>query len=559
MIKLVDTLSKKYRQMNFRQKEIEIKNLDHLGIVAGIIDEIGIVEKVNELLGTDSREKINCGEVVKAIILNGLGFVAQPLYLFSNFFKDKAVEHLLGAGVKAEDLNDDKLGRVMDKLYKYGLNNIFLTIGLEVIKKYGISTKYSHLDSTSFHLHGQYNNRDHHETEEQRLEVTRENPIFITEGYSRDHRPDLKQCVLDLIVSSDGDIPIFIRGGSGNESDKAMFGKILVEYSQQVDFESIMIADSALYSARNLILIKDLKWISRVPLSIKKAKDLVKTVKSESLKEIGSGDPIRSVSKGCKYLEEQVTYGGIEQRWMIVESEERKKSDLEKILNRLKKEAEKAGKEINKITKLEFEQPSLALTRIEEIQSQLKYHQLIQIETSKQINKKGQEIHTITCRSIQNKELVDEIKNQAGRFILATNILSETELASSEILIAYKQQQSCERGFRFLKDPLFFADSLFVKNPERVETMMMLMGLSLLVYTIGQRAIRNNLKSGKSTVKNQLNKLTEKPTLRWIFQCFQGIHCFQLEGTERISNLNEERCRILEFLPGACQKYYLVT
>lgn len=537
--------------MSFSIEEIEIKNLDHLGIVAGIIDEIGIVEKVNELLGTDSREKINCGEVVKAIILNGLGFVAQPLYLFANFFKDKAVERLLGEGVKAEDLNDDKLGRVMDKLYKYGLNNLFLIIGLEVIKKYGVSTKYSHLDSSSFHLHGQYNNRVHHETEEQRLEVTRENPIFITEGYSRDHRPDLKQCVLDLIVSSDGDIPIFIRGGSGNESDKAMFGKILVEYSQQVDFESIMIADSALYSAKNLILIKDLKWISRVPLSIKKAKDLIKIVKSESLKNSGS--------KGYKYLEEQVTYGGIEQRWMIVESEERKKSDLDKIRNRLKKETEKANKEINKTTKLEFEQSSLAIERVEEIKSKLKYHQLIQIEISKQTNKKGQEIYTITCELIENKELVNEMNNQAGRFILATNILNKTELEPSEILIVYKKQQSCERGFRFLKDPLFFADSLFVKNPERVETMMMLMGLSLLVYTIGQREIRNNLKAGKSSVKNQLNKATERPTLRWIFQCFQGIHCFKLEEAERISNLSEERCRILGFLPIACQKYYLTT
>jgi Domain of unknown function (DUF4277) len=111
------------------------------------------VGKVNELIGTDSREKINCGEVVKAIILNGLGFVSQPLYLFSNFFQDKAVEHLLGKGVKAEDLNDDKIGRVMDKLYKYGLSKLFLEIGLEVIRKYRVSTKYSHLDSTSFHLH----------------------------------------------------------------------------------------------------------------------------------------------------------------------------------------------------------------------------------------------------------------------------------------------------------------------------------------------------------------------------------------------------------------------
>lgn len=536
--------------MNFKIEEIEIKNLDHLGIVAGIIDEIGIVEKVNELLGTDPREKINCGEVVKAIILNGLGFVAQPLYLFSNFFKDKAIERLLGVGVKAEELNDDRLGRVMDKLYKYGLNNLFLIIGLEVIKKYGILTKYSHLDSSSFHLHGKYSNQNK-EREGKELEVSSEIPIFITQGYSRDHRPDLKQCVLDLIVSSDGDIPIFVRGGSGNESDKAMFGKILVEYSQQVDFESIMIADSALYSANNLILIKDLKWISRVPLSIKTAKDLVRTVQSENLKNSGS--------KGYRYLESKVTYGGIEQRWMMVESEERKKSDLKKILNRLEKELKKASEERNKVIKLEFEQSSLALKRVKEIQAKLKYHQVIEINIASQLNKKGQEVHTIIYRLVENQEIVDDIKKSAGRFILATNILSETELTSAEMLVAYKKQQSCERGFRFLKDPLFFADSLFIKSSKRIETMMMLMGLSLLVYTIGQREIRNNLQAKKSSVKNQLNKLTERPTLRWIFQCFQGIHCFKIDGLERISNLSEERCRILGFLPVACQRYYVAT
>jgi transposase len=301
--------------MNFQPEEIEIKNLNHLGIIAGIIDEIGIVGKVNELIGTDAREIINCGEFVKAMILNGMGFVSQPLYLFSNFFQDKAVEHLLGKGVKASDLNDDKLGRVVDKLYKYGLNKLFLTIGLEVIKKYQISTKYSHLDSTSFHLHGQYNNRENKDTKE--IEVNRENPIVITKGYSRDHRPDLKQCLLNLIVSSDGDIPIFMRGGSGNESDKAIFGKILVEYSKQVDFESIMIADSALYTAKNLVLIKSTKWISRVPLSINKAKILVKSVNKDSLKDSGS--------KGYTYCEQKIMYGGIEQRWILIESEERKK------------------------------------------------------------------------------------------------------------------------------------------------------------------------------------------------------------------------------------------
>ena len=102
--------------MNDEKEELESKNVDHLGIVAGIIDEIGIVEEINEIFLIDSREKVNTGEVIKAIILNGLGFVSKPLYLFPQFFEDKAIEHLLGAGIKAEHLNDDKIGRIMDKL-----------------------------------------------------------------------------------------------------------------------------------------------------------------------------------------------------------------------------------------------------------------------------------------------------------------------------------------------------------------------------------------------------------------------------------------------------------
>ena len=93
------------KNMNYQKEEFESKNLDHLGI----IDEIEIVEKINEIFLVDSREKVNTGEVVKAIILNGLGFVSRPLYLFPDFFQDKPIEHLIKEGIKASDLNDDKI------------------------------------------------------------------------------------------------------------------------------------------------------------------------------------------------------------------------------------------------------------------------------------------------------------------------------------------------------------------------------------------------------------------------------------------------------------------
>jgi Domain of unknown function (DUF4277) len=61
---------------------IEIQDIDELGIVAGIVDEIGIVERINALVGTHSLEKMSAGQVVKAMILNCLGFLTAPLYLF---------------------------------------------------------------------------------------------------------------------------------------------------------------------------------------------------------------------------------------------------------------------------------------------------------------------------------------------------------------------------------------------------------------------------------------------------------------------------------------------
>jgi transposase len=102
----------------------------------------------------------------------------------------------------------------------------------------------------------------------------------------------------------------------------------------------------------------------------------------------------------------------------------------------------------------------------------------------------------------EKPEEIEIRRKEAGRFILATNLVDENQLEPEEILKNYKNQQSCERGFRFLKDSLFFANSLFVENPERIETMLFLMSLCLLVYNLGQRELRNRLKRIKIGIKN---------------------------------------------------------
>ena len=106
---------------NFEALDIRVQDLDHSGIIAGICDEMGLVEQIDKLLGTHPQEIISPGQGVKAMILNGLGFVSAPLYLFEKFFVGKATEHLLGKGIRPEHLNDDRLGRILDKLAESGL------------------------------------------------------------------------------------------------------------------------------------------------------------------------------------------------------------------------------------------------------------------------------------------------------------------------------------------------------------------------------------------------------------------------------------------------------
>ena len=543
----------------FSTDDIQIKNINHLGLVAGIIDDIGLEKIINEVIGEDPRELITSGQVVKGMILNGLGIISQPLYLFPKFFEDKPTEHLLGKEIKAEYLNDDQIGRVMDKLYEKGLSSIFLIIALSVVHNYHLLTNFSHLDSSSFSVHGKYlinnliSSKQDKEQEEEKSEEPV--PITITKGYSRDHRPDLKQFIIDLIVSGDGGITLFLRVADGNEQDKVVFGEIAVEYKSMIDFETMIVADSALYTAKNLQLMSSIKWLSRVPLSLGKAKELVNNVFEKELTQ--------SSIKGYSWKEELITYADIQQRWLLLESQKRKESDLKKLSERIEKEKEKADKDIKSLMKDKFNSMSAAMEVAHRFSKSLKYHQLTNIQVQKiEVKNQNKQIeikYKVTTNLEINQDKVDEKKRRAGRFILATNELQESVLSSDDILIKYKEQQSAERGFGFLKEPLFFADSVFLKSPKRVETMAMVMGLCLLVYSLGQRELRRRLKEAKTGLKNQLGKLTEKPTLRWIFQGFQGIHLLVQSGKKQVVNLTEERQNILSFFPLSVQNYYILS
>ena len=134
------------------------------------------------------------------------------------------------------------------------------------------------------------------------------------------------------------------------------------------------------------------------------------------------------------------------------------------------------------------------------------------------------------------------------------------------MLEEYKSQQHVEGGFRFLKDPWFMLDSIFLKLPHRIEALMMVMTLCLLVYNVAQYKLRLVLKEQNEILPNQLEKEVKNPTMRWIFQIMEGIGIVRFyDGAgkklmkEVITNLNDLRKKIIR-LQGdvACRMYGLI-
>jgi transposase len=130
--------------------------LDHLGVVAGMCDELGIAELIDRVVVQDrDKRTVSVGTGVKAMILNGLGFVNRALYLIPHFFEGKPLARLLGPGIQAEHLNDDVLGRHLDELYEYGVTPLYSLLAAQAVQRLGLGCRFGHLDTTSFHTDGQ--------------------------------------------------------------------------------------------------------------------------------------------------------------------------------------------------------------------------------------------------------------------------------------------------------------------------------------------------------------------------------------------------------------------
>ena len=247
--------------MEITGEELRTQNLDHHGVVAAVCRDLGLQEKLDAKLGApDERRVVSAGTAVVAMILNGLGFTNRRLYLTHQFFANKPVEQLLGPGIRAEALTAHTLGQALDEIASYGSSELFAEVAFDIALSEGLLHRHAHLDTSSFSVHGQYAQDD---------EDGAAQAIAVTHGHSKDHRPDLKQVVLSLVVNGPSAMPLWIEALDGNSSDKTSFHQTIArveQFQRQLDLETPFkwIADSALYSQDQLLARNDYEWLTRV-------------------------------------------------------------------------------------------------------------------------------------------------------------------------------------------------------------------------------------------------------------------------------------------------------
>ena len=487
----------------------------YLPIVKAYARRMGFVEMIDRAL--PGVMHASPGKVLLGLVMNVL-CGRSPLYRVEEFFRTRDVGLLLGADMAAEMLNDDAIGRVLDRMYAYGTWKIFSEVCLHAFRNFGVDCSVVHQDTTSVSVWGEY-------------KPAPRDPFRIVHGFSKDKRPDLKQFILSLLCV-EGNLPCHAGILDGNAADKKTHGKILAELPRimarhgvgQQGF--IYVADSALATAANLCLLgDDIRFITRLPENFGACGKLIdRAVVSGDWQDVGrlSHRRVRGKDVCARYRlrEETVVLYGRTYRAVVVHSDAHDRRRQKRIDNAIKKDSETLKAEVTALSRKEF----FCLPDAQTAAAALKdgdFHRICCSFESRPAYGRGRPCkngnrrvlgmrHRVVVTVSENTAAVEKLREKAGCFVLLTSVPVE-EKKGLEILRIYKEQDGIERNFGFLKDPLV-ANDVFLKKPHRIEAMGLVLVLSLLLWRLMERTMRRKIKKEDIMLQGWNNRDTVKPT-----------------------------------------------
>jgi transposase len=284
---------------------------DHLGLVAGMFDALGIGEVMDRATQQHPETRmVTAGPAVNAMVLNGLGFVNQPRDLGPRFFQDTPRSRRLAPVlIDAQPLHDDPRGRALDTLDDGDVTALSRRMAATAAERLRRAAPCAHRDRTSCHVDGRY-----HRAEEPAAQV-----VHRTPGSSRDPRPDRNQVRLELMIEPQAGMPVLMTPLRGNSRDAPAFGRLVKEPMAPWHTPSgtpALVAESALdrETNRQPLAKTQRTWMTRVPATLPDAPATLAQADLQTMAPLTDGDRAHLWSS---------TSGGVAQRWVLIDSAHR--------------------------------------------------------------------------------------------------------------------------------------------------------------------------------------------------------------------------------------------
>jgi transposase len=468
----------------------------------------------------------------------------SPLYRLEEFFAHQDTELLLGQALPPHAFTDDTVGRVLDRLYDMGTMKLFTACAVRAVTRFGLERRYVHFDTTSCSVWGEYQF-----SEDQAL------PFQVTYGYSKDKRPDLKQFVLSTLCV-DRAVPIWGKPEDGNASDKTLNATLLSEIAQLLARYGvapgayIYIADAAMVTEDNLKALGDTLFISRLPATYRECERVIaEAVAHNQWDEVGIMAQTKPTkhrpAASYKVSEGTVTLYGQSSRAVVVHSSSQDQRRQTRLARDIKASYTALAAVVDEASKQEYfcqADAEAAAAKLCAVQSA--YHQVAVVAEERPTygpgrpsTRKPRLVKALRYRLKaivrERPESIARHPEEAGCFVLLTNVPTAGEMAHSAaaILRAYKEQHGIEQNFAFLKDPLM-VNSLFLKKPERIEALGLVLLLALLLWRLMERALRVHVEITGGTLTGWDKKETQKPTAFMMMTKFAAVLVVKL-GTQR--------------------------
>src|SRR5215467_2878876 len=516
---------------------IEAYQVQHLPIVKAYADKIGLVEAINAVVPTEMG--VDPGTIVLGMILDTFSG-RSPLYRLEEFFTHQDTALLLGKAVTPEAFNDDTVGRVLERLYDVGTMKIFTACAVRADQVYGLDKRYVHFDTTSISVYGDYL-PPAGQSDQQEPAV----PFTITHGYSKDKRPDLKQFVFATLCV-DRAVPLWGTPEDGNASDKTINNTLLSDIATFLAKHGvapgayIYVADAALVTEDNLAALGDTLFISRLPATYSECGRLIaEAVAHNTWEAVGvlahpkptAHRPVTSY----KAYEGQVTLYETPYRAVVVHS-----STQDKRQQRLVRAIQASYSTIQSAARAAEQHVYFCRADAEAAAAQLHavhaaYHGMEVTVEERPVYGRGRpsahKPRPITAMRYSLKtsirthtERIARREEEAGCFVLLTNVPTVGDLAHSarDILTVYKDQHGTEQNYGFLKDPVI-VNSLFLKKPERIEALGLILLLALLLWRLMERTMRAYVDTTSTPLPGWDKKATARPTAFMMVTKFAGV------------------------------------